>query len=40
MITLMQSRTHPFTLNKIRPHANIEGNEQADALAKAGNINP
>ena len=36
MVQLLQSRTQPITLYKVRAHVNIDGNEQADKLAKYG----
>ena len=36
MVTLLQNGTQPITLYKVRAHVNIEGNEQADKLAKTG----
>jgi hypothetical protein len=36
MVQLLQNRTQPITLYKIRAHVNIDGNEQADKLAKEG----
>ena len=36
IVKLLQQRTQPTTLYKIRAHANIEGNEQAHELAKEG----
>lgn len=36
MVELLQQRTQPTSLHKVRAHANIQGNEQADTLAKAG----
>ena len=38
MIELLQNRTQPTTLYKVRAHANIDGNEQANKLAKEGNL--
>ena len=35
MVQLLQDRTQPITLYKVRAHVNIEGNEQANKLAKA-----
>ena len=35
-VELLQQRTQPTTLYKVRAHANIEGNEKADELAKEG----
>ena len=34
MVQLLQNRTQPITLYKVRAHVNIDGNEQADKLAK------
>jgi ribonuclease HI len=36
MVQLLQSRTQPTTISKVRAHVNIEGNENADKLAKEG----
>ena len=36
MVQMLQSRTQITTLHKVRAHANIDGNEQADKLAKEG----
>ena len=36
MVQLLQKRSQPITLYKVRAHVNINGNEQADKLAKAG----
>ena len=36
MIIMLQSRTQITTLHKVKAHANINGNEQADTLAKIG----
>jgi hypothetical protein len=36
MVQLLQNRTQPITLYKVRAHVNIDGNEQADKLAKEG----
>jgi hypothetical protein len=36
MVKMLISRTQPTTLHKIKAHANIEGNDLADALAKQG----
>ena len=36
MVKILQNRTQPITLYKVRAHVNIEGNEKADKLAKAG----
>jgi hypothetical protein len=33
---MLQSRTQPTTLHKVKAHTNISGNEQADRLAKLG----
>ena len=40
MITMMQARIQPLILYKVRAHAHIDGNEQADQLAKAGKSKP
>ena len=34
MVQLLQNRSQPITLYKVRAHVNIDGNEQADKLAK------
>jgi hypothetical protein len=34
MVELLQNRTQPIILYKVRAHVNIDGNEQADKLAK------
>ena len=36
IVELLQQRTKPTTLYKVRAHANIESNEKADKLAKEG----
>ena len=36
IVELLQQRTQPTTLYKVQTHANIEGNEKADELAKEG----
>jgi hypothetical protein len=36
MVQLLQNRAQPITLYKVRAHVNIDGNEQADKLAKEG----
>ena len=36
IVRLLQQTTQPTTLYKVRAHANIEGNEKADKLAKEG----
>ena len=36
IVELLQQRTQPTTLYNVRAHANIEGNEKADELAKEG----
>jgi ribonuclease HI len=36
MVQLLQNRIQPITLYKVRGHVNIDGNEQADKLAKEG----
>lgn len=35
-VSMLQSRTKPTTIYKVKAHVNIIGNEQADKLAKAG----
>ena len=36
IVRMLQSRTQTTTLHKVKAHANISGNEQADKLAKLG----
>jgi hypothetical protein len=36
MVQLLQKRSQPITLYKVRSHVNIDGNEQADKLVKEG----
>ena len=36
MVQLLQNRSQPSTSYKVRAHVNIDGNEQADKLAKEG----
>jgi ribonuclease HI len=36
IVNLLKNRTAPTTLNKVRAHTNIIGNEEADKLAKEG----
>jgi ribonuclease HI len=36
MTTMLQSRTQITTLHKVKAHANMNGNEQANTLAKIG----
>jgi hypothetical protein len=36
MVEMLKQRTQPTTIYKVKAHTNIEGNEQADQLAKAG----
>jgi ribonuclease HI len=36
MVKILQDRTQPITLYKVRAHVNIAGNEKADKLAKDG----
>ena len=36
MVQLLQNRSQPITLYKVRAHVNIDGNEQANKLAKEG----
>ena len=38
MVEMPQIRTQLTTLHKVRAHANIEGNEKADELAKLGRV--
>ena len=38
MVEMLQNRTQVTTLHKVRAHANIEGNETMDELAKLGRI--
>jgi hypothetical protein len=40
IVSLMQTRTQPLFLHKVRAHFNIYGNNKADELAKAGNELP
>lgn len=40
MVQMLQNRIHITTLHKVRAHGNIEGNEQADKLAKEGREKP
>jgi ribonuclease HI len=40
MVHMLQNRTHPLSIYKVRAHINILGNEHADKLAKAGNTSP
>ena len=37
IVSLIQIRTQPLFLHKVRAHLNIYGNDKADAIAKAGN---
>jgi ribonuclease HI len=37
IMEMLQRRTHPTQLHKIKAHSNITGNEIVDALAKRGN---
>jgi hypothetical protein len=36
MVQLLQNRSQPITLYKVRAHVNIDGNKQAYKLAKEG----
>ena len=36
MVDILKTRTQPTTFYKVKAHINIEGNEQADRLAKIG----
>jgi len=36
MIEMLKNRTQPTTIYKVKAHTNIDGNEQADQLAKQG----
>ena len=36
MVQLLQNQSQPITLYKVKAHVNIDGNEQADKLAKEG----
>ena len=36
MVQMLQARTQPISLHKVRAHVNIDGNEKADELAKTG----
>ena len=36
MVHMLQTRTHTTNLYKVRAHVNIQGNEEADKLAKIG----
>jgi ribonuclease HI len=36
MVDMLKKRTQPTTISKVKAHTNIEGNEQADQLAKSG----
>ena len=38
MVEMLQNRTQVTTLHKVLGHANIEGNEKADELAKLGRV--
>ena len=38
MVEMLQNNTQLTTLHKVRAHANIEGNEKADELAKLGRV--
>jgi hypothetical protein len=36
MVDMLKKRTQLTTISKVKAHTNIEGNEQADLLAKSG----
>ena len=36
MVQILQNRTQPITLYKVRAHVNIDGNERVYKLAKEG----
>ena len=36
MVQMLQKQTHTLTIQKVRAHSNIVGNDKADKLAKAG----
>ena len=36
MVKILQDRTQPITLYKVRAHVSIDGNEKTDKLAKEG----
>jgi hypothetical protein len=36
MVEMLQRRTQPTTIYKVKAHININGNEQSDTLAKTG----
>ena len=38
MVEMLYNRTQFITLHKVRAHANIEGNEKANELAKLGRV--
>ena len=38
MVEMLQNRTQLTILHKVRAHANIDGNEKADELAKLGRV--
>ena len=38
IVEMLQNRTQLTTLHKVRAHANIDGNEKADELAKLGRV--
>ena len=38
MVEMLQNRTQITTLHKVCAHANIEGNEKANELAKLGRV--
>ena len=40
MIKLLQTRTHPTYLHKVKAHSNITGNEIIDDLAKRSRLKP
>ena len=39
MVEKLKSHTQPTTIYKVKAHTNIDGNEQADILAKNGTKN-
>jgi hypothetical protein len=38
IVNMLQSRTQPISLHKVKVHTNITGNETADELAKRGRL--